>query len=196
MFESQSRSTAENFFQPHRERLCRCITNGFYHYQNKHNEDAHIYEKRTKAGVIRDIIVDFAKTEFGFDDNVEFLISQHDTLMKMGDFYILRFKKLLEDLSTSNYPTPRAQAYVQQMEIPGIPTAPLRLEIGYLPDPFITEIRGIYIFCPKRWSLRLDGNQIEADNAIDVFDTIDTPPIQIKLKDGIKRKEATNDSNC
>lgn len=196
MFESQSRSTAEKFFEPRRERLCRCIINGFHHYQEKHCEDAHIYEKRTKAGVIRDIIVDLAKTEFGFDDDVNFLIGKHDTLMKVGESYILRFKKLLEDLSTSNYPTPRAQAYVQQMEIPGIPSKPLRLEIGYLPDPFITEIKGIYIVCPKRWSLRLDGEQIEADNTIDVFDTVDTPPIQIKLKEGIKRKEATNGSNC
>lgn len=199
MFKPHTRNSAEKFFEPYKERLCKCVVNGFGRYQEKHGADAHCYEIRTKAGTIRDLIVDSAKTEFGFDKEVEFLWQNHMTLMKFGDEYLLRFKKFNEDLSTSNFSTPQAQAYTQQIEISGIPSAPLRLEIGYMPDEFISEIKGIYIVCPNgdvpSWSIRLDQSDIESGIVTNIFDTIDVPLIQVKLKDGIRRKEGTNDVN-
>ena len=171
----------------------------FYRFRKTNNEDAYKYETRTKAGIIRDLIIDAAQMEFGSDENIKFLTGTHDKLMMLDNKYILRFKKFNEDLTTSNFQTPRAQAYVEQFKIDGIPSDPLRLEIGYLPDSLITEIKGIYIvrLAHKiaQWYLRLDDSDIELGIPGDAFDAIIIPPIEVRLKSGIRRKDGTNDAN-
>ena len=193
------RSEVEEYFTRYGERLCKCIGESFYHFRQKHSEDSFKYEIRTKAGIVRDLIVDSLKNEFGFEKNVSFLVDQYGTFMVMDHKYLLRVKKFKENLSTSNYQTPRAQDYASNLNIPGIPIAPLRLEVGYLPDALFTEIKGIYIVRSvdnvPQWSIRLDNSDIESGIPTDMFDPISAPTIEVKLKKGMIRREGSNDDN-
>lgn len=199
MFKFHTRDSAEKFFEPYKARLCKCVVNGFNRYKEILGSSAYCCEIRTKAGLIRDLMIDCAKTEFGFDEEVKFLGQNQMMLMKFKNEYNLRFKKFNNDLTTSNFPTPQSQAYSQQTEIPGIPSASLNLDIGYIPDELIGEIKGVYIVRPNgdapSWSIRLDQSDIESGEVTNMFDNIEVQPIQVKLKNGIKRKEATNDDN-
>lgn len=47
---------------------------------------------------------------------------------------IIRLKKMDEDGRTRNYPTKQAKDFDRQMDLPGLPSPPLRLAVGYLLD--------------------------------------------------------------
>lgn len=47
---------------------------------------------------------------------------------------VVRFKKMDEDGRSRNYPTEQAKAFDRQMELPGLPSPPVRLTAGYLLD--------------------------------------------------------------
>lgn len=52
---------------------------------------------------------------------------------------VARFKKMDEDGRSRNYPTKQARDFDRQMELPGLPSKPLRLTVGYLLDNTATE---------------------------------------------------------
>lgn len=47
---------------------------------------------------------------------------------------VIRLKKMDEDGKTRNYPTKQAKAFDGQLELPGLPSPPVRLTAGYLLD--------------------------------------------------------------
>ncbi len=47
---------------------------------------------------------------------------------------VVRLKKMDEDGRSRNYPTKQAKTFDRQMELPGLPSPPLRLTAGYLLD--------------------------------------------------------------
>lgn len=47
---------------------------------------------------------------------------------------VVRFKKMDEDGRSRNYPTKQAKAFDAQLELPGLPSKPLRLTVGYFLD--------------------------------------------------------------
>jgi hypothetical protein len=191
-----SQQEAEDFLRPYFDRLSNCIRMGFIEFIQNHSAYAYKYEVRTKANIIRDNIVALSKSEFFSDSEVSFLQQRHYTLMVIDNRYILRFKKLHSDLTSSNYATPQALNFSLQLEIPGLPPNPLRLDIGYVPDPLMTEIIGIYIVCPNgkvpRWSIRLDEAETEGQTTEILFAEYVTTP-KVRVKDGVKkRKEIAN----
>jgi len=53
---------------------------------------------------------------------------------------VIRWKKMDEDGRSRNYPTKQAKAYDAQLELPGLPPAPVRLTFGYLLDATKVEL--------------------------------------------------------
>jgi hypothetical protein len=53
---------------------------------------------------------------------------------------VIRLKKMDEDGRSRNYPTKQAKAFDGQMELPGLPSPPIRLTAGYLLDATGTEL--------------------------------------------------------
>src|ERR1700722_8250276 len=52
---------------------------------------------------------------------------------------VVRFKKMDEDGRSRNYPTKQAKAFDAQLELPGLPSKPVRLTAGYYLDQTGTE---------------------------------------------------------
>jgi hypothetical protein len=53
---------------------------------------------------------------------------------------VVRFKKMDEDGRTRNYPTKQAKKFDAQLELPGLPSKPVRLAVGYLLDATGVEV--------------------------------------------------------
>lgn len=66
----------------------------------------------------------------------------------VGQVAVIRFKKMDEDGRSRNYPTKQARAYDKQAQLPGLPSPPLNLVVGYLPDPTETEVLRVQVARP------------------------------------------------
>ncbi len=66
----------------------------------------------------------------------------------VGQVVTIRFKKMDEDGRSRTYPTKQAKDYDRQRELPGLPSPPINLVVGYLPDPTETEIVRIQVARP------------------------------------------------
>lgn len=66
----------------------------------------------------------------------------------IGDKTAIRFKKMDEDGRSRNYPTKQAKDYDRQMQLPGLPSPPLNLTVGYLADPTGTEVLRVQVARP------------------------------------------------
>lgn len=66
----------------------------------------------------------------------------------VGEVATIRFKKMDEDGKSRNYPTKQAQDYDRQRQLPGLPSPPLNLVAGYLPDATGTEVVRVQISRP------------------------------------------------
>ena len=71
------------------------------------------------------------------------------SLVALGDFALIRFKKMDEDGNTRNYPTPQAEAFDAQEVIEGLPPAAVRLSVGYLADASATQIEQVIVAKPN-----------------------------------------------
>jgi hypothetical protein len=85
------------------------------------------------------------------------------TLIAIGNSFLLRFKKLRENLSTSNIPTQQSIAFSEQhsLELPGMPPRLTHVNAGYVLNRMQTEIASAHITCPTGkqlvWSIDLLG---------------------------------------
>lgn len=54
---------------------------------------------------------------------------------------VVRLKKMDEDGRSRNYPTKQAKDFDAQLPLPGLPSPPVRLTVGYLLDPLGSLVR-------------------------------------------------------
>ena len=62
---------------------------------------------------------------------------------------VIRLKKMDEDGRSRNYPTKQAKAFDRQLELPGLPSPPVRLTAGYLLDATGTQLVRAQIAMPS-----------------------------------------------
>lgn len=67
----------------------------------------------------------------------------------IGEQATIRFKKMDEDGKTRNYPTKQAKDFDRQLPLPGIPSPPLNLVVGYLPNPLGTDVERVQVARPS-----------------------------------------------
>lgn len=66
----------------------------------------------------------------------------------VGQVVTIRFKRMDEDGRSRNYPTKQAQDYDRQMQLPGLPSPPVNLTVGYLPNATETEVVRVQVARP------------------------------------------------
>lgn len=179
--------------KPYQDKIAACIQNGFSEFEEKYNSDSYKLEIRTKSNIIRDLIVDNAKKDFLSDNKITFIRQNHYTLMNVDNKCLLRFKKLKPNLTSSNYATQQALNFSLQLEIPGLPPAPTRLDVGYVPDPVFSKIEGIYVVClngkKPKWSIQLDISDADRIENEMQFEEYSVPSLKVRLKENLKRRK-------
>lgn len=120
------------------------IIGGFEMYPQEYSRVADAHHPRTRACIIHDHINDLAKRSLASCDGVYHSFSNERHLYAIDQKYLINFKKLDEQLLSSNYPTFTAQGFQSGEDLPGIPSGLTRVTVGYVPHADFTAINGIY----------------------------------------------------
>ncbi len=131
--------------EPHKERLFRIGASPFAKLQAEYPNLA-IHSDRTCANIMYDLMVDYARIEFrGVRDTRIVDLPYGVTLLEIDDQILIRFKKLDEESLPRNYPTERNRDYYLGEDLPGIPSSPQRLTLGYRLNRFRTQVQDVLI---------------------------------------------------
>lgn len=132
-----SRAAAENVLSPYIPTLRSCILDAWQQFLTV--QYRHEYERRTKSGIVRDLIVANVKTKFSTISGAKLITANRMFFLKIGN-YLIRFKKLDENRMTTNYPTTQAKALEkQQLEIPEFENHVI-VNAGYITDMLGTKV--------------------------------------------------------
>jgi hypothetical protein len=140
-----SRSQVIDVIDPHKERLFKIGAIPFERWQTEYPNFA-VHTARTRANALYDLMVQQARIEFrGIRGSV--IIDTRDgvTLLEIDEKVLIRFKKLDDDSLPRNFPTERAKDYDMGEELPGIPSSPQRLSLGYRLNRLQTEVKDVLI---------------------------------------------------
>ena len=148
-----SKSDAISILEPLYPDFLECIELGFKAYLTHYKSFSHLHKRRTKASIVNDHIIDFAKICFEDKNNIQIIEPKGLFLVEVEGKILVRFKKLNSDLQSCNFQTKQQIDFKKQLHIPGIPPALPRLDAGYIPNKLWTDLDGMYITFPF-------GNQI------------------------------------
>jgi hypothetical protein len=141
-----SRSQVIEIIDPHMERLFNIGAIPLERWKSDEYPNRALHIPRTRANVLYDLMVIQARIEFrGIRGAVMIDTRDGVTLLEIDQKILLRFKKLDDDSLPSNYPTVRARDYDMGEDLPGIPSSPQRLTLGYRLNQLQTEIKDVLI---------------------------------------------------
>lgn len=107
------------------------------------------HDARAQASCIYAHMVARAAERFAERPGVVFKDIRQLKVWIIGEVATIRFKKMDEDGRSRNYPTAQTLDYDRQMQLPGLPSPPLNLVVGYLPDPTGTEVQRVQVARPS-----------------------------------------------
>jgi hypothetical protein len=167
-----SEKRAKNILFPYHNVLQRIVTNAWEKWRASSGQFEEPY-KRTATVSIHNHMADEAKREFA-DCPDAHLVEEHETiLVSFGGLIAVCFKKLDEQLRTSNIPTQRQFEFAGQLPLEGIPDCP-RVVVGYVPDRLWLEIEVFVVFSQGNrliWSYSLAEHHTSQLKVIDKLPT-------------------------
>jgi len=183
----RSDSDVEEILKPYAGRIRRCIEKGFSDALIVSSTVASALEKRTRAGINRDLIVDEIAKEFESVPRIALMRKRGLLLINVEEKLSIRIKKMDSAGRCSNYPTQQALNFAEQLSLDGEGyDEPTNLNVGYVPDSTGTEILQILAACPNggrnEWVISL-----EATSEVSPFVTLDPT---VEQKDRIKIKDS------
>lgn len=140
-----SRDQALAVLRPHAERLYRIGAFPFETYQRDYPNQA-LHTPRTRANILYDLMVNQARVEFrGIRGAAIVDPPSGVVLLDIEQRAIIRFKKLDDDSLPRNYPTTAAKDWDMGEDLPGIPSSPQRLTLGYRLNRLQTAIQSVLV---------------------------------------------------
>jgi hypothetical protein len=149
-----SKTSAEHILRRRLKKIRDCIFLSFGKWKSGHQGNGLILTPRSRASVIHDYMVAFARDFFKDDPGIRIFARRGLSLMNIDDSLLLRFKKLDAEKRSRNIPTQQTHLFRAQLELPGIPAELTHLEAGYVLNELQTALDGVYITCPN-------GNRLE-----------------------------------
>jgi hypothetical protein len=143
---------AESVLNVHFDTIAKCINDGFEDCQgfisewNKNKKPIN-FEKRTIANLVHDFIKGRIKDQYSENENVETKEFNKIFGLHIDKKFLIRFKKINTDFTTSNIKTKQTKNFEKQAEIEGLPKQATFLYAGYIPNPTWTSIKDIFIMC-------------------------------------------------
>lgn len=193
---------AESILNVHFDVIAKCINDGFEDCQGfisewNRNKKPINFEKRTIANLVHDFIKERVKDQYSQIENVETKEFNKIFGLHIDKKFLIRFKKINADFTTSNIKTKQTRNFEKQAEIEGLPKQATFLYAGYIPNPTWTSIKDIFIMCKS------GGNVIWVKNLTSFaeqtqfrFESVETSttkqPSRIKVKVSEKRETGTD----
>ena len=112
------------------------------------------HDARTQASCIYSHIVAEAERQFEELNDVKPIVVRGLKLWVFEDAdVVIRFKKMDESGSISNYQTKQQKDFDMQLPLPGVSLPPVRLRVGYLLDEFQSEFVRSQVAAPNGKSI-------------------------------------------
>jgi hypothetical protein len=194
---------AQQALTPYYDKLANAVLEGFNDYLKVHNCAAERigfveYEIRTKANLVHDHIKIRIKEAFFDVSEVETGKWKGIFAVKINDDLFIRFKKLNDDYSASNFQTNQTKNFLNQLALEGFPEEPTFLFAGYQPDKTWTGIKGIYIACWEgdqiQWVEEILSKVSLVQTALPFYDQEPTEKrVKLKNQNQPETKTGTND---
>lgn len=142
-----------------------------------------------KSTMIHDLIVDEAKNRLPFGNGCEYDTVDGLFVVIVEEVLILRFKKLGNDLTTSNQPSWQVKKFNTQRSIfdgkqmsffffkddPIIKPDAVNINIGYIPNHTLTGIYALYVTAPKNEKKNLWEHLFYIDGILLPYETEEIP---------------------
>ena len=174
-----SKEESEQILKPHyHDLLVDCIDPAWDIYKNVFQEYQSFLELRTRAGILRDLIVSKVRIKYFGKPNPRIIENSNGLFMlSFDDIVFARFKKIKTDYTTSNILTQQAIQFNSNELFPEYINKVL-VNIGYMVDRDWNR-KGTYICCPNGnssylWYLDLAANGIFNEKELISLDENDT----------------------
>lgn len=146
---------------------------------DKYNEIApHIradHENRTAANCVRDHAWMGFQAAFEGQKGFHFLDVRGLPLLNIRDELVIRVKKVDANGHHRNYQTAQQKDFDNSIELEGLPTAAMRVVVGYQPDAAFSEVERVTVRRPKGlWVSQILKFEDEAS-------WVDITPVQLPL---------------
>lgn len=157
------RNAAKLLLDPYLDELLLASRDGVAHFGKESAELMLPYRKRTKANMLNDAIVHYAKVRLAGIEGVVIDETFDGTFFIVGDVLALRIKKLSRTDCTANIRTRRQRDVDGQvLEFPGI-SSPTIVTFGYTLNVLWTEIVDAKVFCQvndhREWTIPLVASE-------------------------------------
>lgn len=194
-----SHSEAEAILQPYKKTLYDCVAlAGETYWSPQLNHIRHNFSPRTRANIIHDLMVANARSMFDGIEGICFLEFGGIFLIEIDNKIVLRFKKLNEDKRSSNIPTLQAVNFLEQLDLPGIPSH-TRLIVGYELNNLHTEIATVTITCPNgeknEWYFEIEGEEPIQTAEVIAFPVTDPPIIDMPFRLPVEKNKKIEGAN-
>jgi hypothetical protein len=143
-----SKEQTEKITQKYYPDLMDCINPGWEDYKTIFQAYQHRFEIRTRASIVRDLIIDNVRKKFYNNPNTRIIESPNGLfILSFEDIVFARFKKIKPNFTTSNIYTKQAIQFTQGELFPEF-IEKILVNIGYMVDKNWDK-QGTYICCPK-----------------------------------------------
>lgn len=123
------------------------------------------YGNRTRSSAINDLMTNKALMKFYNNKDIRIKRRRGCTYFIIKDKFLLRFKKLNNNLHASNVPTKQSDKFIYQQSLFDELPAPTNIFAGYTWDTSAGNCSGIYLTCPtgdtNEWSCPLSSSEAE-----------------------------------
>lgn len=190
-----SKDDVDKILSPYYDRIETVIESGWQEYETHYISEQYRLEERTRANILRDIIVNKSRTDFFGDPNIKFRERHGLFVLEFHSQIFLRFKKLDQNLVASNILTNQQISFINQGCLFPECEYSVNLNAGYLVDRLWNGISGIYISCQRGlmidWFLDLRNR----DSVIQMtLESDEIKPVErIKLKSSTQKEQGQNE---
>jgi hypothetical protein len=178
------------------ERFQLCIQSAWEYYTKNFQKDQFRLEKRTRAGIIRDIMIDYVKQLFHGVDNISISNSNGLFLLIINESIVIKFKKLKSDYTPSNVPTTQTNLFLQGELFPEYEKMTY-LHVGYVVNDS-WEYIAMCISCTDgrvvHWIINLDQHDIISNDKISPIEELELDS-EFDIKNVIKQKQNLNNES-
>lgn len=156
-----SKNETDGILNPYKKSLKEIILKGWQCYKDEDQGNAYRHGLITKAMLIHDYIVDFARQEFHNNPNINILNLKGLFLLVIENKIYIRFNKLDAYLRPAKSTSNQFNSFINQLDLfkLEIESKSLNLIAGYLINDSWENIKAIHVCCPLEqsnlWTIKI-----------------------------------------
>lgn len=160
-----TKEEAEKILTPYYPEFSDCIKSAWEDYKTFFQPQQYRFEIRTRASVVRDLVVDYIRKKFYKRKSTNIIEKTNGLfILSIEDTIFARFKKIKSDFTTSNILTQQTLQFVNGELFPEYLKKAL-VNVGYMVDKDWDKQLGSYICCPNGnssylWYLDIGRNDL------------------------------------